>query len=113
MSATVSTHTLSGLDGTHSGGVRVTLTRITGTPEQLFSVDTDEGGRLSQQVDLTGADPCDLYELSFATGPYWATKGASPLVQQIALRLHMPDPEGRYHLPVILSPNSSAHWWSR
>jgi 5-hydroxyisourate hydrolase-like protein (transthyretin family) len=33
MSATVSTHTLSGLDGTHAGGVRVTLTRITGTPE--------------------------------------------------------------------------------
>lgn len=113
MTATLSTHTLSGLDGTHAGGIRVTLTRITGTPEPMFSAFTDEGGRLSHQVDLSDRDPEDLYELSFETGPYWAARGMTPLVQQIVLRLHMPDPDGRYHLPVILSPNSSAQWWSR
>ena len=113
MTARVSTHTLSGLDGTHAGGVLVTLRRISGAPEELFSAPTDDGGRLSQQVDLSRGGPEDLYELAFDTGTYWAARGAAPLVRRIALHLHLPDPQGRYHLPVILSPNSSAHWWSR
>ena len=46
--ATLSTHTLNSVDGTHAGGISVTLTRIDadGRRTELFRQATDEGGRL-------------------------------------------------------------------
>lgn len=103
MTATISTHVLNGADGTHSGGVAVRLINLT-TGATLFEEKTDSGGRLSRQVDLTGLNSMDRYELSFVT-----RAGA---MEEIALRFVMPDPEGRYHMPVILSPNAASFWWS-
>lgn len=103
MKATISTHVLNGADGTHSSGVAVRLTNLT-TGATLFTEKTDSGGRLSHQVDVTGSDPKDLYELSFTTG--------AGTMEEIALRFVMPDPEGRYHMPLILSPNAASFWWS-
>ncbi|MDI3338774.1 hydroxyisourate hydrolase [Defluviimonas aestuarii] len=103
MTATISTHVLNGADGTHSSGVAVRLINLT-TGATLFEEKTDSGGRLSHQVDLTGLNSMDRYELSFAT-----RAGA---MEEIALRFVMPDPEGRYHMPVILSPNAASFWWS-
>jgi 5-hydroxyisourate hydrolase len=34
-------------------------------------------------------------------------------VTQIALRFAMTDPEGAYHMPIILNPNSYSMWTSR
>jgi 5-hydroxyisourate hydrolase len=103
MTATISTHVLNGADGTHSGGVTVRLVNMT-TGATLFEEKTDDGGRLSRQIDLTGADIMDRYELSFAAGA-----GA---MNEIALRFLMPNPDGRYHMPLILSPNAASFWWS-
>lgn len=111
--AVVSTHTLNGADGTHAGGIRVRLVNLS-TGIGLFESETDTGGRLQETVDLTGADPADRYELVFDTGHYWTTQGVahSRQIDEIVLRFAMPDPAARYHMPIILSPNSYSTWAS-
>lgn len=110
--AVLSSHTLNGTDGTHAGGIAVTLTNLTdGTI--VFTARMDDGGRLSQDIDAQVIDPDVTYELVFDTGPYWAARNFPATVTQIALRFAMPDPEGKYHMPVILNPNSYSMWTSR
>ncbi|MCR9152399.1 MAG: hydroxyisourate hydrolase [Rhodobacteraceae bacterium] len=113
MTAMVSSHTLDGTDGTHAGGIAVRLVNLT-TGAEIFVACTDAGGRLMQAVDLTGADPADRYDISFATGPYWRARGIAHdgLVDEVVLRFAMPDPAARYHMPLILSPNGYSCWAS-
>ena len=73
----------------------------------------DDGGRLSQDIDAQVIDPDVTYELVFDTGLYWAARNIPATVTQIALRFAMPDPKGKYHMPVILNPNSYSMWTSR
>lgn len=110
--AIISSHTLNGNDGTHAAGVAVTLTNLR-NQETLFSATTDEAGRLSQTVELNGL-PTDTYELTFQTGDYWRSHGVlhSQIIEEIVLRLQMPDVGARYHLPIIFSPNSYSTWAS-
>jgi len=112
--ATLSSHTLNGLDGTHAGGVAVSLVNLN-TGRVLFESESDAGGRLSVDVDLTGMSPDDRYELIFSTSDYWQKQGIdhAQRIDEIVLRLSMPDPRARYHLPVILSPNSYSTWASQ
>lgn len=112
--ATVSSHTLNATDGSHAGGIPVTLTGPDGTV--MFDTATDAGGRLSESVDLSGHTPDAVFELVFDTAAYWAVKAvprsADQVQEQIVLRFRMPDPDGRYHMPLILSPNGYSTWWS-
>lgn len=109
--ATLTSHTLNGCDGTHAGGIPVTLTNLA-TRTLMFSAHMDEGGRLSQNIAATTVDPDALYELVLDTGPYWAARNMQASVIQIALRFTMTDPEGHYHMPVILNPNAYSMWMS-
>ncbi len=110
--AIISSHTLDSNDGTHAAGVAVTLTNMR-NQETLLSVTTDEAGRLSETIELNGL-PTDTYELSFQTGDYWRSRGVShsQIIEEIVLRLKMPDIYARYHLPIIFSPNSYSTWAS-
>lgn len=111
--AVISSHTLNGIDGSHAGGIAVTLLNIeNGT--QLFSTTMDEGGRLQETVDISSGKPTDRYELVMQTGAYWTDKGVrhTDLIDEIVLRFKMPDPDARYHMPIILSPNSYSTWAS-
>ncbi|MEX3010458.1 hydroxyisourate hydrolase [Hoeflea sp. TYP-13] len=115
--ATVSSHILNGVDGTHAGGIAVSLSRIgTQGSTLIFATRTDDGGRLLEEVDLTGADIDATYEAIFATGAYWANRSIpsseSQIMQEIVLRFQMPDPGKKYHMPIILSPNSYSAWLS-
>ena len=118
MTATVSSHLLNGTDGTHAGGIAITLSRLSadGGRELLFASQTDTGGRLVREIDLSGADPESTYEMVFATGPYWQQRDlprdGPQIMREIVVRFQMPDAEARYHIPVILSPNSYSCWWS-
>ena len=111
--ATVSSHTLNGTDGTHAGGIDVTLTGPDGV---VFEAAMDAGGRLSQDIPADQIDAQATYELVFRTGPYWAARDiprdGPQIMDQIVLRFRMPDPDAKYHMPVILSPNGYSCWWS-
>ena len=116
MMALVTSHMLNSFDGTHAGGIAVNLTRVGADERLIFSTQMDEGGRLSETVDMRSADPDATYQLLFETGPYWSIRLGQARLQgiskQIVLRFQMPDPKGQYHMPIILSPNGYSSWLS-
>jgi len=113
--ATLSSHTLNGTDGTHAGGITVRLIE-TASNKLLFSSETDSGGRLRQEIAPEEIDPSAQYDLIFETKAYWQPRGlpreGKQILDSIVIRLSMPEPEGQYHIPLILSPNSYSVWWS-
>ena len=110
--ATLTSHTLNGSDGTHAGGIPVTLTNLA-TDTVTLTAQMGEGGRLLETINAGYIDPDAMYKLVFDTAGYWAARNLPATITQIALRFTMPDPEGAYHMPVILNPNSYSIWTSR
>ena len=114
--AIISSHTLNGMNGTHAGGFPVRLVNITKNSE-IFSTSIDNNGRLEENVDLSLNDSTDKYELIFDTGVYWNSLGISAsnnqIISEVVLRFSMPNKNVRYHMPVILSPNSYSTWSSQ
>ncbi len=113
--AVLSSHFLDGTNGTHAAAVGVTLVHIDLAEgrQTLFSAFSDDGGRFTQDVDAIAGGK---YEMLIACGAYF--KGQPPprcsvqILEEIVIRFTMPDPEARYHIPVIMSPNSYSCWWS-
>ena len=114
--AIVSSHTLNGTNGTHAGEFPVRLINITKNSE-IFSTRMDNSGRLEENVDLSLTDEIDKFELIFDTGVYWNSLGISAsdnqIIREVVLRFSMPNKNARYHMPVILSPNSYSIWSSQ
>ena len=115
--AIVSSHTLNSVDGTHAGGITVTLSRIEGglrTP--IFEVVTDAGGRFSQEIAADALPKGSTYEMVFQTGDYFdkmkLPKSGLTILRDVVIRFEMPDAEARYHMPLMLAPNSYSVWWS-
>ena len=113
--AVLTSHLLSGLDGTHASGISVILFQIksSGSCYKVFSNITDHGGRFSAEFK---AEANGQYELMVKTGDYFNTvkSGNSDVlvVSDIVIRFITKDPDGRYHIPIIISPNSYSCWWS-
>lgn len=114
--AIISSHTLNGANGSHAGDIGVSLVNRK-TNEILFETAMDSGGRLSKEVDPGLIDTTASYELVFHTGPYWESQPhpgpGVRAIEEVVIRFSMPDPDARYHMPVILSPNSYSVWWSQ
>jgi 5-hydroxyisourate hydrolase len=116
--ATLSTHTLNSVDGTHAGHVGVSLARIApdGTRIAVFSKSTDAGGRLSERIDATQIDVRADYELVFQTGAYFATRGLAlqglRIQKEVVVRFCIPDPDAAYHMPLVMAPNGYSVWLS-
>ncbi len=111
--ATLSSHTLNGVDGSHAGGIKVQLVNLT-SGNVIFDTKTDDQGRLMQHI--TAPDPKARYELVFHTSAYWQDRVSgihgSRIISEIVVRITMPDPDGRYHIPLILSPHGYSLWSS-
>jgi 5-hydroxyisourate hydrolase len=116
--ATLSTHTLNSVDGTHAGHVDVSLVRIVpnGVNVTVFSKSTDTGGRLSERIDSAQIDIDADYELVFQTGAYFAKRGlvlpGLRLQKEVVVRFCMPDPNAAYHMPLVMAPNGYSVWMS-
>ena len=114
--ATISSHTLDSMLGTHAGGIEVELLRIdpSGNRVRVFLARTDDGGRLREEVVLDAYSPDDQFEMVFQTGDYFARQQhlGHRIIQEVVIRLQMPNPNGKYHIPLMLAPNSYSVWWS-
>jgi 5-hydroxyisourate hydrolase len=113
--ATVSTHLLDSVTGTHAAGVRSQLFRLDGDAGRrlLFDVATDNEGRIVEKVEI-GDDTNAEFELVFHARDYFVARGQggdSPL-NCVVIRFVMQDDARRYHLPVMLAPHSYSTWWS-
>ena len=54
-------------------------------------------------------------ERVFHTGEYFDREGLvapARIMPSIVFRLQLPDPDARYHVPVIVSPHGYSAWWS-
>jgi 5-hydroxyisourate hydrolase len=116
--AIVTTHLLNSVLGTHAGGVGVALLRIatSGARAIVFERATDAGGRLAETLKIPNEHAGAVYELVFQTGRYFATQSlpqpARQIVNEVAVRFSMPDPDASYHIPLMIAPNSYSVWWS-
>ena len=108
--ATLTSHTLNGTDGSHAGAIKVKLIEVGG--QTIFEAKMDDGGRLKQEIEPSKINPSSIYELTFETGQYWLERGYEQIMDQVVLRFRMPNPEGTYHMPIIINPNSYSAWWS-
>ena len=115
--ALITSHTLNGIDGTHASYIRVQLVELDNTEGPIFDTHIDSEGRLSQAVSPKDINPLNSYDLVFFTGHYWESRMVKMekdnISEQIVVRFRMPDPEGHYHVPVILNPKSYTVWLSR
>jgi len=111
--AVVSSHTLNSVDGSHAGGIAVRLVNLD-TGATVFDTAMDDGGRLAEEV--ADPDPKARYEMVFQTGAYWQGRVAQAhgvrIMDEIVVRFAMPERDGRYHIPLILSPHGYSLWSS-
>ena len=110
--ATLSSHLLNSVDGTHACGVKVIINQINSSGEKVifFESETDNGGRILKDFDLSKDDcNCD-YEMVCKTSDYFSEK---KIVSEIIIKFKMEDPEKKFHLPIIISPNGYSIWWSQ
>lgn len=116
--AIVSSHTLNSVDGTHAGGIAVTLTRISkdGSRAELLRLVTDDGGRFSEEIDPNLIEVDANYEIILQTGSYFDARSlpvsGKKFLREVVVRFEMPDPAARYHLPFMLAPYSYSVWFS-
>lgn len=116
--ATLSSHILDSIVGGHANGIKVELYRLNEVSgkEQLFEAIADKDGRISETVDIQAEHSNSEYELVFHSADYFAAQPIPPDSNQImtvvVVRLSMPDPDQRYHIPLVLSPHSYTIWWS-
>ena len=110
--ATFSSHLLNSTDGTHAGGVKVIIYQINtnGVKKKYFESETDDGGRILKEFNLTEEDCLCDYEMLCKTGNYFSEER---IVSEIIVKFKMSDPNKKYHLPIIISPNGYSIWWSK
>ena len=110
--ATLSSHLLNSVNGTHASGVKVIINQINSSGEKVifFESETDNGGRILKDFDLSTNDcNCD-YEMVCKTADYFSEK---KIVSEIIIKFRMEDSKKKYHLPIIISPNGYSIWWSQ
>ena len=110
--ATISSHLLNSIDGTHANGVKITIYQInsSGKKKIFFETETDEGGRILKDFKLSNDDCICEYEMVCKTADYFSEK---KIVSEIIIKFKMEDPKKKYHLPIIISPNGYSIWWSK
>ncbi len=117
--ATISTHALNSVDGTHAAGIGVSVIGITADQNRttLLTGETDKGGRFVGEIDASQIDTQADYELVLLVAPYFENQNLGDAngrsLKEVIVRFQIPDPQGRYHMPFMLAPNSYSVWSSR
>ncbi|MEM7029390.1 MAG: hydroxyisourate hydrolase [Chloroflexota bacterium] len=116
--ATISSHVLDSIVGDHARHIRVACFRLIGETgkQKVFDVIANEDGRITEQVDVDN-DPGNVsYELVFHSADYFKAQPATPEARQImdtvVVRISIPEPQAKIHIPVVLSPHAYTVWWS-
>lgn len=105
----LSTHVLDTVNGKPAAGVRVTLSEVGGSARGLLKETvTNADGRTD--APLIGDEPLRIgtYEISFHAGDYFRALGVilpePPFVDVVPIRFGIAEPEGHYHVPLLVSP---------
>ena len=105
----LSTHVLDTVSGKPAGGVRVVLIELGASATGLLTeAVTNADGRTDEPL-LAGAPlRIGMYEIAFHIGAYFAAKGIAaaipPFLDVVPIRFAIAEPEGHYHVPLLVSP---------
>ncbi|MGH9806690.1 MAG: hydroxyisourate hydrolase [Terriglobia bacterium] len=105
----LSTHVLDTAAGRPAGGVKITLSRMTGTSwAPLKAVATNADGRTEQPL-LEGAEfTTAKYRIEFHIGDYFRKAGAKltdpPFFDVVPVDIGLGDPSLHYHVPLLCTP---------
>jgi 2-oxo-4-hydroxy-4-carboxy-5-ureidoimidazoline decarboxylase len=106
----LSTHVLDTHGGHPAAGVAIELCEIgaTGAARTLKRAVTNADGRTDQPLFAGTPVPIATYELRFAVGDYFAKKNVPqsdpPFLGVVPVRFAVAEPEGRYHVPLLVTP---------
>ncbi|UDL93269.1 hydroxyisourate hydrolase [Lichenihabitans sp. PAMC28606] len=110
----LSTHVLDTANGRPAAGVALTLTRIAPDGSRIVMVETHTNADGRTDAPLLGGDalPLGCFEIAFAVGAYFKSLGselADPaFLDVVPVRFGIADPQGHYHVPLLVSPWSYA-----
>jgi 2-oxo-4-hydroxy-4-carboxy-5-ureidoimidazoline decarboxylase len=109
----LSTHVLDTVTGKPASGVRIVLSELGASAEGLLKETiTNADGRTDEP--LLGAAPLRIgrYQLEFHLGAYFAASrhpvAKPPFLDVVPIRFAIAEPEGDYHVPLLVSPWSYA-----
>ena len=102
MPAKLSTHVLDTARGIPAREMKIELWSLCGPQRQLLkTVRTNADGRTD--APLISAEPLRVgtYELTFAMGSYFGSAG---FIGDVPIRFSIAEPEGHYHVPLLVTP---------
>ncbi len=106
----LSTHVLDTARGRPAAGMALELVQLAadGTRLVLLQATTNADGRTDAPLLADRPLPIATYELVFDVAGYFAAAGAAladpPFLGQVPLRFAIAEPEGHYHVPLLVSP---------
>jgi 2-oxo-4-hydroxy-4-carboxy-5-ureidoimidazoline decarboxylase len=110
----LSTHVLDTHGGHPAQGVAVELHELSasGAGRLVTAAVTNADGRTDAPLIAGRPLPIGRYELRFSVGDYFARRGIAladpPFLEVVPLRFSIAEPEGHYHVPLIVTPWSYA-----
>jgi 5-hydroxyisourate hydrolase len=109
---TLSTHVLDTTRGAPAAGMRIDLLRGSGSASQeVLSIATNRGGRTDGPLLQGEGLEAGTYQLLFHVGAYFRDHGhpdAGRFLEIVPVAFVVDDPQGSYHVPLLVSPWSYA-----
>jgi 2-oxo-4-hydroxy-4-carboxy-5-ureidoimidazoline decarboxylase len=105
----LSTHVLDNVSGSPAAGVRIALYEIGGSARGLLTETvTNADGRTDKPLMGGGPLRVGTYELQFHVGDYFASRQVAladpPFLDIVPVRFSIAEPEGNYHVPLLVTP---------
>jgi 2-oxo-4-hydroxy-4-carboxy-5-ureidoimidazoline decarboxylase len=110
----LSTHVLDTHDGQPAAGVPLSLCELSddGGHRLIVKTVTNHDGRTATPLIAGRPVPIGRYELRFDVGAYYALRNTPtadpPFLQSVPVEFSVADPEGHYHVPLLMTPWSFA-----
>ena len=103
----LSTHVLDNVRGGPAAGIKVALYEVGASARALIvATITNADGRTD--APLLGGGPLRIgtYELQFTVGDYFSGPAAAdpPFLDVVPIRFSIAEPEGHYHVPLLVTP---------
>jgi len=110
LNGVLTTHVLDTHSGRPAKGVTITLHELCalGSPRLIAQRITNADGRTDMPLIAGRPLPQGRYELDFAVGDYFASRGvdtgAVPFLDHILVRFGVAESEAHYHIPLLVTP---------
>ncbi len=105
----LSTHVLDTANGKPARGVAIELFAVEGDRwRSVLRTATNADGRTDAPLITGDAFRTGTYELVFEVGSYFKGLGAAmadpPFLDMVPIRFSIAEPDGHYHVPLLVSP---------